>query len=151
MFDSILVVCTANICRSPVAEALMRARFPGRRIESAGVAVGELEGHEAAPLSKELAEAAGLNLDGHRARQIHRDMIELADLILVMSEGQRRKIGELSPAATGKTMLFGRWLPDGGAHGYSIPDPYRKSREAYAHVHQILTRAADTWHTKLGD
>ena len=151
MFQSILVVCTANICRSPVAEALLKARLPERRIESAGIAVGEFEGHGAAPMAREVAQADGLDLGAHRARQLHRDMIEAADLILVMSEGQRRKIGELSPAATGKTMLFGRWLPDGGSHGYAIPDPYRKSREAFIHVHQLLTKAADTWRAKLGN
>ncbi|MGC3873539.1 low molecular weight protein-tyrosine-phosphatase [Halomonas sp. GXIMD04776] len=151
MFQSILVVCTANICRSPVAEALLKARLPRLRIESAGIAVGKFVGHGAAPLAQELAEADGLDLSAHHAKQINRDMIEAADLILVMSEGQRQKISELSPAATGKTMLFGRWLSGGGAHGYAIPDPYRKSREAFTHVHQLLISAADTWRSKLGD
>jgi protein-tyrosine phosphatase len=151
MFETILVVCRGNICRSPVGAALLEMHLPGRRIASAGLAVGQLEGHGVAPFARELAEADGLLVDTHRARQIHREMIESADLVLVMSEGQRRHIGELSPAAIGKTMLFGRWLPDGSIQGYEIPDPYRKSREAFVHVHQLLICAADTWRAKLRD
>lgn len=151
MFESILVVCRGNICRSPVGAALLRARLPGRQITSAGLSVGMLEGQGVAPFAKELAEADGLDIEAHQARQIHREMIEAADLILVMSEGQRRNIGELSPAATGKTMLFGRWLPDASAQGSKIPDPYRKSREAFHHVHQLLVCAADSWRAKLRD
>ncbi|WP_227368698.1 low molecular weight protein-tyrosine-phosphatase [Halomonas sp. M20] len=150
MFHSILVVCTANICRSPVGEALFKARLPELRIESAGLAPGAHEGSGAAPFAKEFAAESGLDLEAHRSRRITRDMIDAADLILVMSEGQRRHISELAPAATGKTMLYGRWLPDGGSQGCKIPDPYRKSREAFAHVHKLLTQAADAWQTKLG-
>lgn len=151
MFDSILIVCRGNLCRSPVGAAMLAARLPGRRIESAGLSVGLHEGEPAASFARELAEADGLDLGAHKARQIRREMIEAADLILVMSDSQRRNIGELSPAATGKTMLFGRWLPDDGVQGCNIPDPYRKSREAFVHVHQLLTRAADAWRAKLGE
>lgn len=151
MFESILVVCRGNVCRSPVGAALLVARLPGRQIASAGLSVGMLEGQGVAPFAKQLAEADGLDIEAHQARQIHREMIESADLILVMSEGQRRNIGELSPAAIGKTMLYGRWLPDGSPQGCKVPDPYRKSREAFVHVHQLLTRAADTWRAKLRD
>ena len=73
-------------------------------------------------------------------------MIQRADLILVMSEGQRRVIAERFPIATGKTMLFGHWL---GNENKEISDPYRKSPEAFAHVHQRLTDAANAWHRKL--
>lgn len=151
MFETILVVCRGNICRSPVGAALLAARLPGRRIASAGLSVGMLEGQGIAPFAKELAEAEGLDVGAHQARQVRREMIESADLILVMSEGQRRNIGELSPAAIGKTMLFGRWLPGGGIQGCKIPDPYRRSREAFVHVHQLLVCAADAWQARLTD
>ncbi|GAB2800044.1 hypothetical protein GCM10027040_29470 [Halomonas shantousis] len=76
-------------------------------------------------------------------------MIQQADVILVMSEGQRHAIGKILPSAIGKTLLFGRWLGQGGK-GIEIPDPYRKSREAFEHVHDQLVKAADTWSSKLG-
>lgn len=149
MFDSILIVCRANICRSPVAEALLKKRLPTRSIESAGIAMNVLEGQGVPSITKELAKEEGLDLSKHRSRAIQRVMLESAELVLVMSETQRLAVGELSPAATGKTMLFGRWLTGGGVQGVEIPDPYRKSREAYVHVHRLLIRAANEWHDRL--
>lgn len=147
-FSRILIVCTGNICRSPVAEALLKARVP-QVVESAGI--GALVGREVDPSARRLAAEGGLDLSRHRARQITQDVINHADLILVMSENQRRAIGHIAPAATGKTMLFGRWLGEGAkSGGEEIPDPYRKSFEAFEHVHRQLIRAADAWQSKLG-
>ncbi|RAH38208.1 low molecular weight protein-tyrosine-phosphatase [Halomonas sp. SL1] len=145
MFQHLLVVCTGNICRSPVGEAMLKARLPGRHIESAGL--GALVGQGVETTAKELAEADGLSVEAHQARQITQEMLQRADLILVMSEGQRRAIGEMAPATLGKTMLIGRWL-DGGK-GLEIPDPYRKSREAFEHVHQMLKDATEAWVAKV--
>ncbi|KFF50750.1 hypothetical protein GY26_00030 [Gammaproteobacteria bacterium MFB021] len=142
MFQRILVVCIGNVCRSPVAAALLRQRFPGRRIESAGL--GALVGQDVDPRARLLAARNGLTLDAHVARQLNADMLKDAELILVMSEGQRRAVAEREPAATGKTLLFGRWLAEP-----EIPDPYHKSESAFAHVHGLLVSAADGWIGKL--
>src|SRR5690554_1906147 len=143
MFNRILVVCIGNICRSPVAEAMLRSALPGRQLSSAGL--GALVGQGVEPNARELAEAEGLDVSGHQARQLTPEMLSDADLILVMSHGQRRAIGELAPQALGKTMLLGKWLPDEP----EIPDPYRKSREAFEHVHRMLGRATDCWAARL--
>ena len=45
MFSSILVVCTGNICRSPMGERLLRQQLPGKQVSSAGIF--GLEGHPA--------------------------------------------------------------------------------------------------------
>jgi|SRR5690554_273664 len=143
MFNRILVVCTGNICRSPVAEAMLRRALPQREISSAGL--GALVGHGVEPTARELAEADGLDASNHRARQLTAEMLQAADLVLVMSDGQRRAIADLAPEALGKTMLLGRWLPDEP----EIPDPYRKSREVFEHVHRMLGRATDCWAARL--
>ncbi len=143
MFQRILVVCTGNICRSPVAEAMLRRALPQREISSAGL--GALVGHGVEPTARELAEADGLDASNHRARQLTAEMLQAADLVLVMSDGQRRAIADLAPEALGKTMLLGRWLPDEP----EIPDPYRKSREVFEHVHRMLGRATDCWAARL--
>lgn len=147
MFQHILVVCTGNICRSPVGEALLKHRLPGKHIESAGL--GALIGHGVDPNAACLAEADGLSVSEHQSRQLTAEMVQAADLILVMSESQRRAVSELSPPALGKTMLFGRWLGKPGGHSEEIPDPYRKSPEAFAHVHRLLTEAAAAWAARL--
>lgn len=143
MFNRILVVCAGNICRSPVAEAMLRQALPGRQLSSAGL--GALVGHGVEPTARALAEADGLDVANHQARQLTAEMLGDADLVLVMSPGQRRAVGELAPQALGKTMLLGKWLPDEP----EIPDPYRKSREVFEHVHRMLGRATDSWAARL--
>ena len=143
MFNRILVVCAGNICRSPVAEAMLRQALPGRQLSSAGL--GALVGHGVEPTARALAEADGLDVANHQARQLTVEMLGDADLILVMSPGQRRAVGELAPQALGKTMLLGKWLPDEP----EIPDPYRKSREVFEHVHRMVGRATDSWAARL--
>lgn len=143
MFNRILVLCTGNICRSPVAEAMLKAGLPGKVVESAGL--GALVDHPIDPSAAELAQQGGLDVSQHKARQATTAMFRNADLILVMSEGQKARVAELDPTASGKTMLIGHWLPGRP----DIPDPYKKSREAFAHVHQLLEEAVTAWLPRL--
>ncbi|WP_192034475.1 low molecular weight protein-tyrosine-phosphatase [Halomonas sp. YLGW01] len=144
MFEKIMVVCIGNICRSPVAEAMLTQRLPGKVITSAGL--GALVGRGVEPIARKLAEADGLDVGEHVARQVSRELLRQVDLVLVMSDGQRHAIGEMSPAALGKTMLLGHWLE---RDIKEIPDPYRKSEEVFEFVHRRLVLAADTWAKKL--
>jgi protein-tyrosine phosphatase len=145
MFERILVVCTGNICRSPVAEAMLRQALPAKQFSSAGL--GALVGQGVELTARELAEADGLDVSDHHARQLTRDMLAHADLVLVMSQGQRRAVGELAPEALGKTLPLGKWLEEG--QGRDIPDPYRKSNEAFTHVHTLLKASTDAWAKRL--
>ena len=143
MFQRLLVVCTGNICRSPVAAAMLRRALPAKQVSSAGL--GALVGQGVEPTARALAEVDGLDVADHAARQLTAAMLTEADLILVMSEGQRRAVADLAPQALGKTLLLGKWL-DGGRE---IPDPYRKSREAFEHVHGLLRDATGEWARRL--
>ncbi|MEX2365062.1 MAG: low molecular weight protein-tyrosine-phosphatase [Pseudohongiellaceae bacterium] len=149
MFDRILVVCTGNICRSPLAMAMLKQRLPEKQIESAGI--GALVDKGADDSIMELAASNGLDLSEHKARQLNHLMLQKADLILVMTEDQRQAVSEKLPEATGKTMLFGQWLQnrESGKQGMDIPDPYRKSREAFDYVYELLSEAANTWQSRL--
>ncbi|WP_108444451.1 low molecular weight protein-tyrosine-phosphatase [Halomonas denitrificans] len=146
MFHHILVVCTGNICRSPVAAAMLARALPNHRVESAGL--GALVDHGVESSARALAEADGLEVAGHRARQLTVEMVREADIVLVMSEGQRQAVADLVPEALGKTMLLGRWLEAG--QGRDIPDPYRQAPAVFDAVHRLLCEACEAWAARLG-
>lgn len=143
MFDSILVVCTGNICRSPIGERFLRQALPNKKIDSAGISA--LVGHDADDSAVRVAEKHGISLAGHQGRQFTPTLGRQYDLILVMEKAHLEQIGRIAPEARGKTMLFGQWL-----NQKEIPDPYRKSDEAFASVYQLLEQAGQRWVEKLG-
>ncbi|GAA4874888.1 low molecular weight protein-tyrosine-phosphatase [Ferrimonas pelagia] len=142
-FQNILVVCIGNICRSPTAELLLKARLPGKQVHSAGLGALVDKPMDA----KALAVAAAHGLDGaaHSARQLTRELAQQADLILVMEQSHLKGVCQLAPEARGKTYLLDKW--SGGA---DIPDPYRQSQEAFDHVFSMMERAAAGWIRVLG-
>ena len=73
MIRHVLVVCVGNICRSPMAEALLRRELRGQEgftVDSAGL--GALVGHPASEYSVELMAEIGEDISGHRAREFIR-------------------------------------------------------------------------------
>lgn len=127
MFQSILIVCVGNICRSPLAEGLLRDRLEkaGKqvRVESAGL--GALVGKPADPLSVELAAELGVDLTAHRARQLTPELLREFELVLVMEAWQVKDVERLSPTTRGRVYRLGHW------GDFDIPDPYRKPRGAF--------------------
>ncbi|MEE1967821.1 protein tyrosine phosphatase [Klebsiella michiganensis] len=143
MFNSILVVCTGNICRSPIGERYLRSLFPNTRIDSAGT--NALVGHAADESAVKVAAEHGLSLDGHKGTQFTSSLGRNYELILVMEKAHLEQIGRIAPEARGKSMLFGHWLAK-----REIPDPYRKSEEAFALVYNLIEQAGKSWTEKLG-
>lgn len=142
MFNAILVVCTGNICRSPIAERLLRQLLPGKKIDSAGT--GALVDHAADPSAIAVAEKNNLSLQGHMARQFTATMARQYDLILVMEKKHIEQITKIAPEVRGKSLLLGHWLGE-----KEIPDPYLKSMEAFEFVYQLLDLASQSWASKL--
>ncbi|HBX3114000.1 TPA: protein tyrosine phosphatase [Klebsiella pneumoniae] len=142
MFESILIVCTGNICRSPIAERFLRRELPQKRIDSAGT--GALINQEADKSAVEIAIKHGLSLEGHRGQQFTPALARQYDLILVMEKAHLVQVGKIAPEARGKTMLFGEWI-----QRKDIPDPYRKSDEAFASVFHLIELAGQCWVEKL--
>jgi protein-tyrosine phosphatase len=145
MFQRILVVCTGNICRSPVAAAMLQHRHPQLTVSSAGL--GALVGHPVDAKARRLAEADGLDVAAHEARQLETGMLAEADLVLVMTDNQRQALAKRWPEALGKTLLLGKWLDPQQAT--DIPDPYRRSEDVFEHVHEMLKEATRLWADKL--
>lgn len=142
MFDTILVICTGNICRSPIGERFLRQALPGKKIDSAGT--GALVGHAADDSAIKIAALHGLSLEGHKGQQFTAALSRKYDLILVMEKAHVEQVNRIAPEARGKTMLFGQWLDH-----RDIPDPYRKSEEAFASVYHLIEQAGLRWVEKL--
>jgi len=135
-----LVVCVGNICRSPMAEALLRRELREQiefTVESAGL--GALVGHPASEHSVDLMAEMGEDITMHRARQIHPDMVRDADLVLVMETGHKRAIDDADPTARGKVHRLGEW------QGIDIDDPYRRPREAFADALEDIKIGVASW------
>ncbi|MDE1098362.1 protein tyrosine phosphatase [Klebsiella pneumoniae] len=142
MFNSILVVCTGNICRSPIGERYLRNIMPDKIIDSAGT--GALVGHDADISAVKIAAKHGISLDNHKGRQFTASLGRKYELILAMEKYHIEQIGKIAPEARGKTMLFGQWI-----NSREIPDPYRKSEEAFAAVYKLIEQAGLCWVEKL--
>lgn len=84
MFDSILVVCTGNICRSPIGERYLQSLLPHKKISSAGT--GALVDHPADKSAYKISRMNGLSLDGHIGKQFTASMGRDYELILVMEK-----------------------------------------------------------------
>jgi protein-tyrosine phosphatase len=144
-FSRFLVVCTGNICRSPLAEALLRRRLGARRIDaevrSAGA--GALVGEPADPMAKRLGAGLGVDLASHRGRQLTQDDLRWAELVLVLDEGHRSRVAGLDPAARGKVFLLGHFGVG------AIPDPYGRSDEFWKAVVQLIDQSVSEWVARL--
>lgn len=129
----IVIVCTKNQFRSPLAAAILRRELANRLmpgewiVESAGSWVSQL-----APATPEaLAEAAkrGLNLSSHTAQGIEGIQREHIDLLLVMEQGQKESILLDYPYLKDRTFL----LSELTGVPFSIPDPY-VTGESYVEI-----------------
>lgn len=104
----VLTVCTANMCRSPMAAALLEARLrreglAGATVSSCGLLPG---GAPAAPEATEALRRRGLDLEGHQSRQLAPELVEEADLVLALTREHLREVVVLRPAAFARTFTL---------------------------------------------
>lgn len=140
MFKNILIICVGNVCRSPVAEALLAHKLQGQSLAISSAGIGALVGNPMDKTAHEVLQEHGLEHRSHRARQVDSAMLHRADLILAMEQSHIQHIRQIAPEVHGKTFLMGKWLDD-----LEIPDPYRQSRPAFDHVHSLLTQSVESW------
>ena len=142
MFESILVVCVGNICRSPFGERYLQQLLPNKHVSSAGlgVKVSRLDSKPADLTALKVAESYHVDLSEHVARQVTPEICKEVDLILVMEKQHISKLCEIAPEARGKAMLFGHW--NGGV---DIPDPYRKSEEFFNLSFSMIEKSSQEW------
>jgi len=141
-FENILVVCVGNICRSPIAAALLIDKFPQKNIDSAGLSA--VVGHSADAKAQAVMRVDGLDMSDHVAKQIDEALVTTADLILTMSVNQTRWIEEQWPHCRGKTFRIGHWLDK------DIADPYQHEKSVFETTRQDIIDSLEAWYDKIG-
>ena len=142
MVKRILTVCTGNICRSPVAEAALRAALPGKELSSAGLHA--MVGRDIDADSAEAARTLGIPLLPHAARQFDDAIGRNADLILVMETHHRQEIAARFPHLLGKTFLLGHFEKGG-----EVPDPYRQGMGMHLRAAELILAFSAPWVKQL--
>ncbi|MBU8978160.1 MULTISPECIES: low molecular weight protein-tyrosine-phosphatase [unclassified Lysobacter] len=143
----LLVVCLGNICRSPVAEGVLRARIAvstlAGRVELDSAGTGDWHVGEP-PDRRAVANAAqhGIDISGLRARQLASVDYRRFDWVLCADRANLRDVRARAPAdAHARIDLLLDWA--GMAGEGEIPDPYTGGAAQFEHVYQLLDRAAD--------
>ncbi len=157
---SILFICLGNICRSPLAEGIMRSvlqeRFPQREflIDSAGTN-GYHTGEAPDERSVVVAARNGIDISAQRCRQLGAADFNRFDLILGMDQNNLMTINRLAPAgSTAVTGLFTAVARDGfegnnADHGEEIPDPYYGGAADFERVYLMVREAAEALADRL--
>ncbi|MCL4867925.1 MAG: low molecular weight protein arginine phosphatase [Anaerolineae bacterium] len=138
----ILIICTANICRSPVGEALLRQKlhalgYTDWRVSSAGT--WAVNGRAAAEFSQQLMKEQRLDLSTHRSRMITGEMLAESDLVLCMESGHAEALRVEFPSQAHKVFM----LTEMRGRKYNINDPYGGPLETYQQMVQELDNVLD--------
>lgn len=138
---ALLLVCTANICRSPMAEAVIKAQGLFARVESAGVHAGP-RGEPVDPRAARVLAKRGYELGRRwRSRPLPLDQLEQFDLVLAMEQEHLDWLRERCPAHLhGRLRLLTDFVP--GRAGDEVPDPYYGSEQGFENVLALLEQGA---------
>ncbi len=146
----LLFVCTGNICRSPTADGIMRARIRDAGLsdriscDSAGIH-GYHAGEPPDPRSIATARQFGVQIDDLRARKVRPSDLDEFDVIAVMEKSHHRQLLALRPEPPRAEI---RLLPSWAGETGEVPDPYYDDR-SFAPVYRLIERSVDALFAKV--
>ncbi|MGM0480209.1 MAG: low molecular weight protein-tyrosine-phosphatase [Bacteroidota bacterium] len=142
----ILMVCLGNICRSPLADGLMRKKVVDHdlpvEVDSAGTGDWHV-GEAPDPRMRETAQSKGLSIDELRGRQFNVEDFDRFDRIFVMDLSNRENVLKLArndEDAAKVDLLLNLSHP---GEDMEVPDPYFGGDEGFQHVYQLVDDATD--------
>ena len=150
----VLFVCLGNICRSPLAEGVLRALAEQKglasalQVDSAGTGAWHI-GDPPDCRSIQAARRHGIDISALRGRQVQAEDFRDFDLILGMDENNVRTLRRLAPeGAAGKVHLF---LDYASGRRQDVPDPYHEGAEAFEALYQMLEAGCSSLLVRLGE
>lgn len=147
---TIALVCLGNICRSPMAEVVLRDR-----VETAGLddrvaltSAGTGEWHIGDPMDSRAAAALtqrGYDASRHRVQQFDVSWWDRVDLVLVMDAGNRAGVSALARSAqdSERVLLFRAFDPRATDEDREVPDPFYGGDDGFEDVLQTVERTCD--------
>ncbi len=142
--NTVTVVCTANICRSPMGEKLLAHALEAEGsplssivVRSAGVSA--FSGEPASVNSERALKKVSLDLTSHRSQILTQELIDQSLAIFCMTQSHRQMI-EMQFAKTTPHIYLFRELMGGGAD-VEIPDPFGSSLPAYEAARDSMVEA----------
>jgi protein-tyrosine-phosphatase len=136
----IIFICNANMCRSAIAEGILRKALAENRADH--ITVGSMgihaqEGNSAAGNAIELCREHQIDLSGHRSRPLLPEELKASRLILAMEAVQVDFIDIFFPQVTDRLYMLGSW-PERKGKKAAIADPIGKSMKAYRKCFLLL-------------
>jgi protein-tyrosine-phosphatase len=142
LFFSVLVVCTGNSCRSPMAHGMLADMLEGTPAFVCSAGTDAPVGNAATAAAVQAMREAGLDLTRHRAQQLEPEMIQAADLVLVMENYHRERVVELVPDAAGRTRLLLSFVGRDEEVGDPLGGPIEVYRRTLEQMRPALERVA---------
>jgi protein-tyrosine phosphatase len=137
---NILIVCTANICRSPMGEAILKKLVSERvdatqwHIESAGTCA--IDGNPPAFLSKYVMELMGMDISAHRSQRVSPPLVKNFDLILTMEKEHKEWLIAHYSELAGRIFMLSEMVGE----EKDIQDPMGGELSDYAETAQLIER-----------
>ena len=139
----ITVICTGNICRSPMGERLLQHALQAEprplcdyKVISAGVSA--YPGDPASRNAVVAMDKVGLDLTDHRSRPLSDQLIAVSDLILAMTSSHARSVRLRNPDLAIPLFRFREWIPAGPKE---VPDPFGGPLQIYLDTRDSLAEA----------
>ena len=136
----VVFVCTANICRSPMAEGLLNHHWKDQghtdlTVSSMGIQM--IDNQPASEHAVTVCAENGVDISSHRSRALHPKELQKANLILTMEPFQRRHLQLLAPSIKDKVFLLAKWPEENRKRGV-ITDPIGRSLRVYRKIFKVI-------------